>query len=138
MEPFTVRAKMLMQSLWRSKLSWDAIIPSDQQLLWKCWMMELPCIKDYSISRRYPRQTHNFIKPLVVANTTNKYFTYVLIKMCTYPLQVQNPISFYNALADVYLWHSYMMPRVTIVTMDIISSLYSLALVNRNVITSSI
>jgi hypothetical protein len=39
LSPFTVRAKFIIQELWRSKLDWDSPLPEDLENRWKAWMI---------------------------------------------------------------------------------------------------
>ncbi|XP_064470119.1 uncharacterized protein LOC135384865 [Ornithodoros turicata] len=42
LNPFTVRAKMLFQSLWVEQMGWDEEMPLDKQRLWQDWCEEVP------------------------------------------------------------------------------------------------
>ena len=52
-EPFIVRAKIMMQELWAMKIAWDDVIPSPQHTLWLRWMREIRDIANYEIRRGY-------------------------------------------------------------------------------------
>ncbi len=39
--PFLVRAKILMQEIWRAGLDWDVSLPDDLAIKWKRWSTEL-------------------------------------------------------------------------------------------------
>ena len=50
-EPFTVKAKTLMQELWKHNLTWDEDLPSDLRLQWTSWMEDIECLSKVSIPR---------------------------------------------------------------------------------------
>ncbi len=39
--PFTIRARAILQSLWRENLDWDTPVPDKFITLWKVWSEEL-------------------------------------------------------------------------------------------------
>ena len=49
--PFTVRAKILFQELWRRGLEWDDPLDSDIEREWSSWKSELLQLKDVTIPR---------------------------------------------------------------------------------------
>ena len=45
---FTIKAKILLQEVWRSKIEWDDQVPEDSFVKWRAWLDELqdiPCMK---------------------------------------------------------------------------------------------
>ena len=53
LEPFLIRAKIMMQELWTLKLGWDDVIPSPQCEEWKKWIEEIKDVRHLEIPRRY-------------------------------------------------------------------------------------
>lgn len=62
-------AKILLQELWRQKLSWDQEVPEPYSSLWQKWLQELPyvttieiprCYKTQCLSAQATVQLHNF------------------------------------------------------------------------------
>ena len=51
LSPFTVRAKLLLQDIWRSKLEWDEDIIGDIKRLWLQWIEELSNLEGFRIKR---------------------------------------------------------------------------------------
>ena len=51
--PVTVRAKILLQDLWRQGIGWDEPLPPDLQLTWKELATELEMIMSIAIPRQY-------------------------------------------------------------------------------------
>ncbi|XP_064475319.1 uncharacterized protein LOC135389184 [Ornithodoros turicata] len=51
LSPYTIRAKMLFQELWKAKLDWDTRIPDDLAKKWHAWRAELPDLRDVSVQR---------------------------------------------------------------------------------------
>ena len=51
--PVTVRAKILMQELWRKGIAWDEPLPPDLQMKWKELATELEIIMSIAIPRQY-------------------------------------------------------------------------------------
>ena len=49
--PFTVRAKILFQELWRRGLEWDDPLDNDIEQEWSSWKSELLQLKDVTIPR---------------------------------------------------------------------------------------
>ncbi|KRZ77838.1 hypothetical protein T10_7615 [Trichinella papuae] len=49
--PFTVRAKMLLQTLWQPKTSWDEPLPHDVKEQWRRWKQELPDLLNLRLPR---------------------------------------------------------------------------------------
>ena len=37
LEPFTVKAKMMLQELWKQKVSWDSQLPGELKAQWWTW-----------------------------------------------------------------------------------------------------
>lgn len=56
LSPFVFTAKILLQELWRQKLSWDQEIPEPYSSLWQKWLQELPCVTTIEIPRCYMAQ----------------------------------------------------------------------------------
>ena len=56
LSPFVFTAKILLQELWRQKLSWDQEIPEPYSSLWQKWLQELPCVTTIEIPRCYKAQ----------------------------------------------------------------------------------
>ena len=50
--PITVKAKHLLQLLWKSGFTWDQAIPSDLQSIWTRWNKELPAVRQFPIPRK--------------------------------------------------------------------------------------
>jgi transposase InsO family protein len=50
---FTMKAKVLLQSIWQSEVEWDAEIPERLYLTWKDWLTELKGITTVRIPRCY-------------------------------------------------------------------------------------
>src|SRR5665811_2258443 len=51
--PLIIKAKILLQEIWRSKIGWDDEIPEHLYQKWKMWILELQGIKESRISRCY-------------------------------------------------------------------------------------
>jgi hypothetical protein len=49
----TVKAKMILQATWRSKIGWDDPIPHSAYTRWQEWLTELQQIQSFSIPRCY-------------------------------------------------------------------------------------
>lgn len=56
LSPFVFTAKILLQELWRQKLSWDQEIPELYSSLWQKWLQELPYVTTIEIPRCYKTQ----------------------------------------------------------------------------------
>lgn len=51
--PYTTRAKVLIQALWRHEQQWDEPITGELLLVWQTWESELPHIQHISMPRCY-------------------------------------------------------------------------------------
>ncbi|XP_018369742.1 PREDICTED: uncharacterized protein LOC108765485 [Trachymyrmex cornetzi] len=64
--PVTIKAKILMQSLWQLKIDWDTPIPETLRMIWLSYLQQLPSINKIAIPRHailhQPRdiQLHGF------------------------------------------------------------------------------
>lgn len=52
-EPFTVKAKILMQTLWERKVTWDEELPADLNQEWIAWIRDIEGLLDVEIPRQY-------------------------------------------------------------------------------------
>ena len=53
MTPFVLKAKMILQELWRRKCEWDSVIDQDIQKIWKNWKANMKDISEIKIQRCY-------------------------------------------------------------------------------------
>ena len=51
LNPFTIRAKILMQNIWRRGTGWDEPLSRDDEIEWKAWVGEFPEVKTCQIPR---------------------------------------------------------------------------------------
>ncbi len=51
--PTTILAKMLLQKLWISKVTWDQPLPEELLPSWEQWIHDIPAITSHPIIRRY-------------------------------------------------------------------------------------
>ncbi len=49
--PFTMKAKLLLQTLCRKKVTWDADIEDPDRAQWERWISDLPKLKNVNVSR---------------------------------------------------------------------------------------
>ena len=50
--PTVIKAKYLIQLLWKARISWDEPFPTELVKVWKRWNSELPAITKHAISRK--------------------------------------------------------------------------------------
>jgi hypothetical protein len=50
---FTVKAKMVLQDIWKSEIGWDHPIPNSTRTIWERWLRDLQQIPTVSIPRCY-------------------------------------------------------------------------------------
>ena len=65
MAPFTVRSKLLLQSLWTQGVGWDGVIPVETSVKWIQWVQELSELKQLHIPRCYvdlPLSQHSMVE----------------------------------------------------------------------------
>ena len=53
LEPFTVKAKIMLQELWKQKVSWDSQLPEELKPHWWTWFEELETLPLIQIPRSY-------------------------------------------------------------------------------------
>ena len=53
LSPFVLRAKAILQELWRLKYGWHEIINESLHKSWQIWINELPSLPSISIARCY-------------------------------------------------------------------------------------
>ncbi|XP_048245274.1 uncharacterized protein LOC125376895 [Haliotis rufescens] len=51
--PFTIRAKFMIQEIWRCGLDWDDTLPIDIQAKWEVWHSELEQLHDFNLPRHH-------------------------------------------------------------------------------------
>ena len=51
--PFTMRAKLIIQFLWKSGLDWDEPLPEEYQEKWQTWLDELKALEALEIPRHH-------------------------------------------------------------------------------------
>jgi hypothetical protein len=49
--PFVVRARVIMQEVWRQKLKWDDVLPGPIQIAWRNWLDQVFSVPDIKITR---------------------------------------------------------------------------------------
>ena len=50
--PIPVKAKILLQKLWKEKLGWDEPLPSHLLSVWNSWLADLNYISEHELPRR--------------------------------------------------------------------------------------
>ncbi|GFQ90395.1 integrase catalytic domain-containing protein [Trichonephila clavata] len=56
MNPFAIRMKILLQTMWESGISWDECVPSDIKATFLEWTNEIEILKQFKIPRLYFRR----------------------------------------------------------------------------------
>ncbi|XP_054272891.1 uncharacterized protein LOC128993157 [Macrosteles quadrilineatus] len=51
--PTTVKGRLLVQDIWRTKLGWDDVVTPELSLKWKAWMDEVKSLRTLKIQRCY-------------------------------------------------------------------------------------
>ena len=59
LSPFVLRAKCVIQELWRKGLDWDDTLPYDMQLKWTQWLSEVEKLNTLKIPRHHTALTSN-------------------------------------------------------------------------------
>ncbi|XP_076686036.1 uncharacterized protein LOC143378082 [Andrena cerasifolii] len=49
--PVIIKAKLIMQQLWKSSIGWDEVIPSNLASAWKTYQEQLPLLNNFSLFR---------------------------------------------------------------------------------------
>jgi hypothetical protein len=75
---FTVKAKMLLQDIWKSEIGWDDPIPNSTHSLWKRWLNDLQQIPTVSIPRCYgPEYSSAAVELHIFCDASEKAFACV-------------------------------------------------------------
>lgn len=61
--PFTIRARILLQKIWESKIKWDEQLLDDEFQDWLSWLKEFSNVKSYKIPRCY-QLTGGMVDPI--------------------------------------------------------------------------
>ena len=104
-EPITVKAKIMIQDLWKQNLSWDEDVPSDHENQWLNWISDISNLTSIEIPRPYfltdisTRQLHIFcdssqLAYVAVAYLRGKsgaevYTAFVMAKTKVAPIKTQ-------------------------------------------------
>lgn len=79
--PVTIRAKQILQEVWRRGIAWDEALDSDLATSWRKWLTHLKRVENISIPRTYPGfsateslQLHVFTDASESAYTTALYW----------------------------------------------------------------
>lgn len=51
LSPFVIRAKILIQKIWKKNIDWDIALPDDLRNEWNMWCKEVAFLEDFSIAR---------------------------------------------------------------------------------------
>jgi len=75
---FIVKAKILMQDIWRSGVGWDDEIPSSLDEKWQDWVSELDNVASYRVPRCYSLLIHSELPELhIFCDASEKAFSAV-------------------------------------------------------------
>ena len=103
MEPVTVKAKIMMQELWKHNLTWDKELPDDFKENWVRWLNDLQNLTPLEISRQYFNNVDSEVQLAVFCDssqlahgavaylrgTTPKSGTFVMSKSKVAPIKPQ-------------------------------------------------
>ncbi|CAK9814704.1 hypothetical protein ANTQUA_LOCUS8181, partial [Anthophora quadrimaculata] len=56
--PIIIRAKLIMQSLWKIQLNWDESVPADIHTEWCTYWQDLTLLRDFSVNRHILQSNH--------------------------------------------------------------------------------
>ncbi len=83
--PFTIRAKVLMQEIWKAGVGWDDILPDDLINKWSKWCSELHQLSNVAVPRslRLPNPIQACLH--VFSDASNQAYGAVAYLVCRYP-----------------------------------------------------
>jgi hypothetical protein len=84
LSPFLVRAKILMQEIWRAGLDWDDNLPSDLATKWKNWATELSQISHVAIPRCLRLANPNKMELHLFSDASKDAYASVAYLVCQY------------------------------------------------------
>lgn len=68
-EPVTVKAKIMIQELWKQNIIWDQDLPNEHKEHWLKWLKDIDNLTSFQVPRRY------FLKTL----RTNSYTYFAIV-----------------------------------------------------------
>ena len=83
--PFTIRAKVLMQEIWKAGVGWDDILPDDLINKWSKWCSELHQLSNVAVPRslRLPNPIQACLH--VFSDASKQAYGAVAYLVCRYP-----------------------------------------------------
>ena len=84
LSPFLVRAKILMQEIWRAGLDWDDNLPSDLVTKWKNWATELSQLSHVAIPRCLRLANPNKMELHLFSDASKDAYASVAYLVCQY------------------------------------------------------
>ena len=84
LSPFLVRAKILMQEIWRAGLDWDDNLPSDLATKWKNWATELSQLSHVAIPRCLRLANPNKMELHLFSDASKDAYASVAYLVCQY------------------------------------------------------
>ena len=72
--PVTIKAKILLQCIWQSKLSWDEPLPKDISDAWTSILADLNELPKFAVPRLYFKQRHDTCNMFIFSDASMKTY----------------------------------------------------------------
>ena len=83
--PFTIRAKVLMQEIWKAGVGWDDILPDDLINKWSKWCSELHQLSNVAVPRSLRLPNPIQVCSHVFSDASKQAYGAVAYLVCRYP-----------------------------------------------------
>ena len=82
-EPVNVKAKIMMQELWKANIAWDEDLPTNYKESWAKWLNELQNMTQLYVPRQYIKETINGLQLHVFCDSSQLAYGTVAYLRCT-------------------------------------------------------
>lgn len=82
---YTIRAKIILQNLWRLKLTWDEPIPEEDYKLFAAWLEQLNDLASLRLERHYAIKNHTDLELHVLCDASEQAYAAVAYWQSTQP-----------------------------------------------------
>ncbi|KAG5865379.1 hypothetical protein JTB14_007534 [Gonioctena quinquepunctata] len=86
--PFTLRMKILLQSIWKLKLGWDELLPGDILEMWIAWSRDIFVLQDFVVSRCIVAFPHNNLQLHIFADGSPRAYGALKYIRCSFESQI--------------------------------------------------
>ncbi|CAH0727422.1 unnamed protein product, partial [Brenthis ino] len=82
---YTIRAKIILQSLWRMKMEWDEPIPAEENEMFEAWLRQLPDLTCLRLERCYALEGYQGLELHIFCDASEQAYSAVAYWRVTRP-----------------------------------------------------